>query len=58
MTKSGDLGGGGQAHLTNLLLVGDSKLDKLRSSFLRKTKLGSVKADFFRCNPDKLQILR
>jgi len=51
MTKSGDFGGGqgvGQIFRTNLFLVGDSKLDQLWSIFFGKTKLGSVKADFFR----------
>ena len=47
LTKSGDFRDGGQANLTNPLLVGNSKLAKLRSSFLSKTKLGSVKNDFF-----------
>ena len=48
LTKPGDFGDGGQANLTNPLLVGNSKLAKLRSSFLSKTKLGSIKNDFFR----------
>ena len=47
LTKFGDFGDGGQANLTNPLLVGNSKLAKLRPPFLSRTKLGSVKNYFF-----------